>query len=86
MALADIILPNGKVILIQSTSTAGVVPKGGSAVNFGTIQAVSQLTDKTSVGDSVWFDITKAVPFTIVSGQQYFLVDEADLTSYETAI
>lgn len=85
MALSDIILKNGEVILILSSSEQNIVP-AGKALNFGLIQRVSQLTNKTTVGQSVWFDIEKAIPFMIISGQIFYKVNEDYITANETIV
>jgi len=82
MALTDITLDKGKVIVILSDSYSGMVGSGVS-LNFGTVQRVNQLSDKTTVGQSVLFDIEKATPFMIISGKTFYLVDEADISSSE---
>jgi len=82
MALTDITLDKGKVIVMLSDSYSGMVGSGVS-LNFGTVQRVNQLSDKTTVGQSVLFDIKKATPFMIISGQTFYLVDEADISSSE---
>jgi len=78
MALSDIIIPAGKCIVVLSSSTLSIVPNG-SALNFGSVQSVNQLSDKTTVGMSILFDINKATPFIIISGTTFYLVDEADV-------
>lgn len=82
MALTDIALGKGKVIVMLSDSYSGMVGNGVS-LNFGTVQRVNQLSDKTTVGQSVLFNIEKATPFMIISGQTFYLVDEADISSSE---
>ncbi len=77
MALSDIILGAGQAIVILSDSTLGIV-SAGIALNFGTVQAVNELSDKTTVGQSVMFDISKATPFMIISGQTFYLANEDD--------
>lgn len=83
MALTDIVLDKGKVILILSDSYSGMV-SAGEALNFGIVQRVNQLSDKVTVGQSVLFNKTNAIPFMIISGQTFYLVDEADILSSET--
>jgi len=82
VALTDIILDKGKAILILSDSYSGMVATD-VALNFGIVQRVNQLSDKVTVGQSVLFDKTKATPFMIISGQTFYLVDEADISSSE---
>lgn len=78
MALSDIILEAGTCVVIKSSSTLGIIPNG-SALNFGSVQAVNQLSDKVTVGQSITFDVTKATPFQIISGTTFYLVQEADI-------
>ena len=68
MALSDLILPKGKVVVLLSESINDVVTaEGGTALNFGSVQRVYETSDKTTVGDSVLFNINKSTPFTIIS-------------------
>lgn len=83
MAISDLILNKGEVIVILSTSTQGIVPADGGAVNFGTVQAINDLCDTTSVGESVWFDKTKAQGFMIISGQIFYKLKEQDISASE---
>lgn len=85
MPLSDIIIPAGKIIVILSGSALGLAP-AGKALNFGTVQRVNDLCDSTTVGSSVWFDITNATPFMIISGQIFYMVDEDTIISGETYV
>lgn len=85
MALSDLILGADEVVVILSDSSLGIVGVN-TGVNFGTVQLVNQLSDKTTVGQSVWFDITKATPFMVISGQVFYKVKETDITAAETYI
>lgn len=82
MALSDLTLGSGEVVVILSNSTLSIVPND-TAINFGTVQLVNQLSDKTTVGQSVWFDISKATPFMIISGQIFYKVNEQYITASE---
>jgi hypothetical protein len=82
MALNDLILPSGKIVVIPSISTQNIVTDG-SALNFGTVQMVNDLCDVATAGDSIWFDKSKAIPFMVISGQTYYMVDEQDIVSGE---
>lgn len=82
MALSDLILAKGEVVVIQSDSTQGVVGFQTS-ISFGTVQLVNDLCDTTTVGASVWFDVTKAIPFMIISGQVFYKVKEQDISASE---
>ncbi len=82
MALSDIILGRNEIIVILSDSTTGMVGVS-KALNFGTVQKVNQLSDKSVVGQSILFDISKAVPFMIVSGQTFYKVNEDLITLTE---
>lgn len=83
MALSDIILPAGKIIVILSNSTLSLVA-AGKALSFGTVQRVNDLCDVTTAGSSVWFDIEGSDPFMIISGQIYYMIDEDTIISGET--
>lgn len=82
MALTDIILPKGKVIVTKSASSASINPTG-KALNFGYVQRVNDLCDVTLVGGSVWFDEKKSIPFMVISGTTFYLVNEDDIVSTE---
>lgn len=87
MALSDLILPKGKVVVLLSESINDVVTaEGGTALNFGSVQRVYETSDKTTVGDSVLFNINKSTPFTIISGNVFYLIDETDIQFTETVI
>ena len=87
MALSDLILPKGKVVVLLSESINDVVTaEGGTALNFGSVQRVYETSDKTTVGDSVLFDINKSIPFMIISGNVFYLIDETDIQFTETVI
>lgn len=82
MALSDIILGRNEVIVILSGSTTGMVGVD-KALNFGTVQKVNQLTNKTTVGQSILFNTEQAVPFMIISGQVFYKVNEDLVTLTE---
>lgn len=87
MALSDLILPKGKVVVLLSESINDVVTaEGGTDLNFGSVQRVYETSDKTTVGDSVLFDINKSIPFMIISGNVFYLIDETDIQFTETVI
>jgi hypothetical protein len=87
MALSDLILPKGKVVVLLSESINDVVTaEGCTALNFGSVQRVYETSDKTTVGDSVLFDINKSIPFMIISGNVFYLIDETDIQFTETVI
>lgn len=87
MALSDLILPKGKVVVLLSESINDVVTaEGGTALNFGSVQRVYETSDKTTVGNSVLFNINKSTPFTIISGNVFYLIDETDIQFTETVI
>mgnify|MGYP003431808671 FL=1 len=87
MAISDLILAKGKVIVLLSESINDVVTaEGGIALNFGSVQRVYETSDKTTVGDSVLFNINKSTPFTIISGNVFYLIDETDIQFKETVI
>ena len=85
MALSDIILNKGEVIVILANSSLGIAP-AGQAINFGIVQAINDLCDTTSVGSSVWFDVGKAIPFMIISGQIFYRLKESDIAASESYV
>lgn len=80
MALSDIILKNGEVVVAATDSTLGIL-SAGTALNFGIVAAVNQLSDKTVVGSYVRYDNSKITPF-MLDGDTvtYYLVNETDLS------
>jgi len=82
MALGDIVLGKGEVIVILSDSTLGIV-SAGKALSFGTVQSVNKLTDKTTVGQSVMFPVEQSTPFMIISGVVFYKVNEKDISFSE---
>lgn len=83
MALNDLILNAGEIVVILTPSVNDVV-SAGIALNFGTVQKVNDLCDVTTVGASVQFDVNKAIPFMIISGQIFYRVNEKDISFTET--
>lgn len=82
MGLANIILGRNEVIVIKSGSTTGMIGVD-VALNFGTVQKVNQLTDRTRVGQSVLFNPDQAIPFMILSGITFYKVNEDLITLTE---
>ena len=85
MALSDIRLPAGKIIVIKANSTL-TIAAAGKALNFGTVQRVSDLCEVAEAGSSLWFDVNTATPFMIISGQTFYMIDEKDIIGSETAL
>lgn len=85
MALSDLILAAGELVVILSDSTEGVVGVD-TGINFGTVQLVSDLCDKAVVGQSVWFDISKATAFMIISGTKFYKLLETDISATEPTV
>lgn len=83
MALSDLILGKDEVVVILSNSTQNIVGVD-TGINFGTVQSVNDLCDTTTVGASIWFDVSKATPFMIISGQVFYKVKETDISATET--
>lgn len=82
MALSDLVLAAGELVVILSDSTEGVIGVD-TGINFGTVQLVNDLSDKVSVGNSVWFDISKATAFMIISGTKFYKLLETDISAIE---
>jgi len=82
MALSDIVLGKNEIIVVLSDSYSGMVAVN-DALNFGVVQVVNQLSDKTTVGQSVLFDVKQALPFMIISGQVFYKVNEDNITLTE---
>lgn len=82
MALEDIILGKNEVVVVLSDSTLGLVAVD-DALNFGTVQLVNQLSNKTTVGQSVLFDIKTATTFRVISGIVFYKVNENEITLTE---
>lgn len=83
MALSDLNLPAGKIIVMASGSAANVV-SAGVALNFGSVQKINELTDNFVVGQSVMFNVNDGTPFSIISGTKFYLIDEKDAFFTET--
>ena len=76
MALSDLILKKGYIIVMLSGATSGVTAAdGGVALSFGTIQKVNDLSDYT-VGTTVMFVLGDEIPFTMISGNLFYLIKE----------
>jgi len=83
MALSDLILNKGEVVVILTDSPSGIVSDEQGA-NFGLVQSINDLCDTTSVGATVWFDVTKAISFMIISGTKFYKVKEQDISASDT--
>lgn len=81
MALSDLILSKGQIIVILSSgsSTGLVPPEGGQALNFGTVQKVYDTSDKTTVGQNVVFNPDEAIQFMIISGTTFYVINEDNI-------
>jgi hypothetical protein len=82
MALNDLILNKGEIVVILSDSTLGLV-SDEIGLNFGIVQSINDLCDLVTVGQSVWFDIKNAVPFMVISGQKFYKLREEHISGTE---
>lgn len=73
MALADLTLKKGQLILTQTTGAE--VDLDNSPFLFGTVVAIADLSDMYEIADVVLFDPTAATKFQI-SGTDFFLTTE----------
>ena len=74
MALSDLTLAEGEVVVISSDSYAGVVGVD-IALNFGIVQLTASGATDYIVGDSVGFKSDDAIAFMIISGQTFYKVN-----------
>ena len=84
MAISDLVLSAGELVVILSDSTLGIIGVD-TGLNFGTVQLVSDLTDRVKVGDSVWFDIKNATPFIVISGTVFYKLNQVFISGSEPA-
>jgi len=84
MALTDLKLSAGQVVVVRSASNLQLVGVQ-KALNFGTIQLVNGLSDSYSIGDSVLLkiDLEKETPFMVISGTYFYLINETDISGKE---
>lgn len=85
MALSDITLNKGEVVVTLSSSSLNIAA-AGVALNFGTVQSINDLCDSVSVGNSIWFNIKDAIPFMLISGITYYRLNESDIAGIENFI
>lgn len=85
MALSDLILNKGEIVVALSDSTLGL-NADGIALTFGTVQIVNDLCDVVSVGNSIWFDIKNALPFVVISGTTFYKLREEYITGREPTV
>jgi hypothetical protein len=83
MALSDIILNRNEAIVSLSASALDIIGVD-TGLNFGTIENVNQLSNSFIVGASVLVDVSNGIPFTLTSGQIYYLINEKDCRLSET--
>lgn len=83
MALSDIILNSGEVIIRLTSSSSGMAADG-KAINFGYVEVVNDLCDSAIVGDVVIIrNLELATPFMQISGQRYYIVQENNISGKE---
>lgn len=77
MSVSSLILPNGKVLLQQISSSTVTLPAHSPYV-FGNLKSVSNLSDNFSIGQNVVYDPSsqQGVAYQSVS---YFLINESDI-------
>ena len=74
MAVSDLILKVGQIILIETDNDSGFQPDNSSLL-FGEVVSVNQLTNLYTVTDRVYFDSSTSQKFNI-SGIAYYLTTE----------
>jgi len=84
MALSDITLGKGEVLLTQSDSGLGIIPLDNT-IMFGVIQAVNDLCDTVIVGDYVMFNPTKTRRL-MYGSTIYYISTEENISGVETII
>lgn len=84
MPLSDIILGANEVLITDSASGLGVMPIDNN-IAFGVIQAVSDVTDRFTVGNSVMFDPTKTRRF-VYGSTVYRIANEENISGTETIV
>lgn len=74
MAVTDLILKAGQIILTETANDSEFQPDN-SSFTFGEVVSVNELTDMYTVGDRVYFDGVASTKFNI-SGVVYYLTTE----------
>jgi hypothetical protein len=74
--LSDLVLNKGEIIVTLSGSSTGLEPYNGQDLNIGFVVAVCVTSDKTQEGDYVLFDSNGVIPFLIISGTPFYLLNE----------
>ena len=75
MAVPDIIINKGQIVLSQSTSGWGIVMDNNDFL-FGSVEIVNDLTEQYSVGDIVLFDPQGAKLFMYDDGTYYLTTED----------
>lgn len=83
MAAPAITLPSGQVLISKGASVLGIVPIDKPVLQFGSVAAVNDLSDKSSVGDSVMYDTRYASEF-LYGSTIYVIIDEKYISGVET--
>lgn len=84
MALSEVILQRGKMLVTLTTSGAGIYATG-NALTFGSVAFVCEMSDRVSVGNIVMFDINGKKTFAHGS-TIYYEVDESEIFLTEDPI
>lgn len=88
MALVDdIILQRGQVLVSPGATDYGLyVIAGSSALTFGTVALICELSDYVEIGQVVMFDMKKAQQRFAIGSTIYYLTDENNIFLSETIV
>lgn len=78
MALSDIILPKGKLIVSIVDSPIGVNATS-NIMNTGLVEVINDLCDSVIVGDYILYFTEGAIRFNMDTGETYYLINETYL-------
>lgn len=82
MAIPDITLGNGQILLHESSSTLGIVMNDMNLLRFGVVDAVYATADRTVAGDYVMFNPKEAQKF-VYGSTVYYIVMEQNISGTE---
>lgn len=78
MALSDIILPKGKLIVTVVNSPIGI-NADSNVMNTGYVEVINDLCDSVAVGDYVFYFTEGAIKFNTDENSTYYLINETYL-------
>jgi len=82
MALPEIQLGTGEILVTETTSTLGLYAYDAQKMKFGYVEAVNSSADRAAVGNYIVFNPATAKDF-VYGSTRYFIVKEDSISGIE---